>query len=426
MAVWVLVSLLPPVALAESPTVFPPLVVGQLGSLLGEAQKALPVTGTPVSSSDLDGWDAFLVFVLKGLGADVVDPAVRDDLFDLLLIDRYDQLAFQAGDAPKTSGDPLLNLFSGTWGRLTTIIESAGKRGLLGEKVGVYTEFLKAGNPLFSVGQFVPGVSGGISNDALRNLALMLRPGYTGDPLLHTFDLDPSLRSLFGFSSTLIQGREDGLPTFVDGWWFPLAHAEEEVSNDPEALTKRLDRWVPQVTEFDAYKPVLRQLLQITTDRVLQSATLDERYTAIYRTMMPTTALQESCWRQFTQAQGKVIPHASALGSVGLMQINQRVWRGFYDLEQLRWNASYNALAGAEILLRYMQRYGIKDGEQTGTLENAARSTYSVYNAGPRAISRYRNEKSSSRERKVDDRFWGIYQGFAAGGEANLSTCAVN
>jgi hypothetical protein len=34
-------------------------------------------------------------------------------------------------------------------------------------------------------------------------------------------------------------------------------------------------RWVPQVAEFDACKPVLHQLLQMTTGRVLQSMTLD-------------------------------------------------------------------------------------------------------------------------------------------------------
>ncbi len=30
-------------------------------------------------------WDAFLVFVIKGIGRDLVDPDVRGKLFDLLL-----------------------------------------------------------------------------------------------------------------------------------------------------------------------------------------------------------------------------------------------------------------------------------------------------------------------------------------------------
>lgn len=153
MAVGVFALLLSPVALVENVSVPLPLVVGQFGPLIGETQKALPMTGTLASSSDLDGWDAFRVFVLKSFSPDVVDSGVRDELFEVLLTDRCDQLASQAGDAPKTPG--------------------------------------------------------------------------------------------------------------------------ESASNDRAVLMKRLDRWVPQIAEFDVYKPVLRQLLQMTTDSVLQSTTLD-------------------------------------------------------------------------------------------------------------------------------------------------------
>ncbi len=107
------------------------------------------------------------------------------------------------------------------------------------------------------------------------------------------------------------------------------------------------------------------------------------------------------------------------------MQINPRVWRGFYDLEQLKWNTAYNARAGAEILMQYIQRYGIKEGEQTSKPENAARATYAVYNAGPQAVDRYRARDSSKRERKVDARFWEMYRGFVANGEVDLHECTV-
>lgn len=107
------------------------------------------------------------------------------------------------------------------------------------------------------------------------------------------------------------------------------------------------------------------------------------------------------------------------------MQINPRVWRGFYDVEQLKWNTAYNARAGAEILMQYLQRYGIKEGDQTGTPENAARATYAVYNAGPRAVDRYRARDSSKRETKVDAKFWELYRGFAANGEVDLYECTV-
>jgi hypothetical protein len=67
-----------------------------------------------------------------------------------------------------------------------------------------------------------------------------------------------------------------------------------------------------------------------------------------------STAWQETCWRQFVQKAGKVSPIISYnQSSVGLMQINVRVWRGIYRPEGLLWNAPYNMQAGCEILDLY-------------------------------------------------------------------------
>jgi hypothetical protein len=88
-------------------------------------------------------------------------------------------------------------------------------------------------------------------------------------------------------------------------------------------------------------------------------------YDAIYRHLMPTTALIESCWRQYVVRGGKVTYLRSAAASVGIMQINQRVWRGFYDVEKLRWDTAYNVRAGAQILMRYVKDYAIPYAERT-------------------------------------------------------------
>ncbi len=72
-----------------------------------------------------------------------------------------------------------------------------------------------------------------------------------------------------------------------------------------------------------------------------------------------------------------------------------------YDVERLKWNTAYNARAGAEIVLHYLQQYGIAEEKQTGNLDNAARATYAVYNAGPKAVTRYRARNSSGREKKA-------------------------
>ncbi|MCK7502733.1 MAG: hypothetical protein MZV70_00625 [Desulfobacterales bacterium] len=47
----------------------------------------------------------------------------------------------------------------------------------------------------------------------------------------------------------------------------------------------------------------------------------------------------ESCWRQFLGTENEVRPIVSYnQTSVGLMQINERVWRGIYRPDNLRWN----------------------------------------------------------------------------------------
>ena len=55
-------------------------------------------------------------------------------------------------------------------------------------------------------------------------------------------------------------------------------------------------------------------------------------------------------WRlpqQFVVKKKKIAYLRSYNGSsIGVMQINERVWRGMYDLHRLRWNIWYNAWAG--------------------------------------------------------------------------------
>ena len=107
------------------------------------------------------------------------------------------------------------------------------------------------------------------------------------------------------------------------------------------------------------------------------------------------------------------------------MQINPYVWRGFYNLKQLKWNVQYNLEAGEEILLQYWQRYALK-AEKHGHIDNVARSTYSIYNAGPGAAGRYRKINGSPREKQVDNSFWEIYKGFKADKEVDLFRCSVD
>jgi len=66
------------------------------------------------------------------------------------------------------------------------------------------------------------------------------------------------------------------------------------------------------------------------------------------------TAWQESCWRQFVRRGGQIV-RPSPVGSVGIMQVNQCVWRGAYDQKGLLGDIAYNARARAEIVLHYLR-----------------------------------------------------------------------
>jgi hypothetical protein len=102
---------------------------------------------------------------------------------------------------------------------------------------------------------------------------------------------------------------------------------------------------VPKRAELDDYATRVGKLLGDTAAAELQQADLAAPYDAVYRDLVPATALIESCWHQYVVRHGKVTYLRSASRSVGIMQINQRVWRGFYDVERLRWSTAYNVRA---------------------------------------------------------------------------------
>ena len=157
----------------------------------------------------------------------------------------------------------------------------------------------------------------------------------------------------------------------------------------------------------------------------LQRTALAAPYDKIYRHLMPTTALIESCWRQYVTRGEHVSYLRSGSGSVGIMQINQHVWRGFYDVQRLRWDTAYNVRAGAQILMRYVKDYAIPYAEKSGEPDHVPRAAYAVYNAGPRAVGRFNKPKPHPREQRVDNHLWTLYEGIASGGQADLSTCNV-
>lgn len=378
----------------------------------------------------LEQWDAFLVFIIKNIGGNTIDPSVRDQLFELLLTSRYEVLPILAGENPDYPDDPVRELFIETWNHLQEIIQNAQEKGIKLNGALQYAAFIRAGNMLLTFDRIAPGIGMEISADGLRRLARILQPSLQADPLIYSQDQDPQLRQLLGLPAELPDQEpledmpeNEEPPHSLLGIIKNSYAAELPKSNELKLVKQKLDRWVPKSSEFDEYKTIMNKLLLIASEQKL-TPPLGSQYKPAFLNLVLATALKESCWRQFVVKNDKITYLTSPSGSIGLMQINPFVWRGFYKLDRLKWNVHYNAVAGTEILSHYLLDYAIKS-EKSNNLDNIARATYAIYNAGPAAAKRYRKKTSTAREKRVDGHFWEIYRGFKANNAVDLFHCTV-
>ena len=215
--------------------------------------------------------------------------------------------------------------------------------------------------------------------------------------------------------------RPNPLAHWLD-WLVPAAEAAEAPNPDAEA---RLRNWAPTRKDLDEYLPIVQGVLHRASDETLAKKPVDAPYSAIFRPLVLATAWKETCWRQFIRRGGKIVTMQSGAGAVGIMQVNPRVWRGFYDTDVLRMNTAYNARAGAEILQHYLVDYAIrkKENERGGGIDALARATYAAYNGGPGHLDRYRTEKTAKSLREIDADFWRYYQTVKGGNELGVREC---
>jgi soluble lytic murein transglycosylase-like protein len=378
-------------------------------------------------------FDAFLTFVVKATGRDTKVAELRTALLDVLLNERFELAQALAGPAPQGETDPVRGLFLRTWRRLAPVVRRVADR-LPAERSLAYLSFVSAGDALVALDRLGPAVGLEISADGLRRLARIIAPAEPGDPVAYDDTVDPELRELFGFGPPLPVPAEpahaagDGAgeagvatpagdaatPTpapdesspgepAASGWsFFASAHA----ATVPDDLAARLNRWAPTREDAKEYLPLAGRLLDAVADHAVVHAEVAGGRVALFRATLLATAWQESCWRQFIERGGQLRTLRSPVGSLGIMQVNQHVWRGFYDVGALSRDIDYNARAGSEILGRYWnQAVDEREHERGGTEASLGRATYAAYNGGPAALTRYRRSGRPTRERRVDAGF---------------------
>jgi hypothetical protein len=368
-------------------------------------------------------WDAFLTFVIKQFGADASTADLRQALGDVLIDARFDILEALAPSTPGVP-DPTPALFLRTWERLAPVARNVA--GTVPGAVGLrYMSFIAAADALAALDQAGPEVGLDISADGLRRLARIVAPLSTEDPLVYSSAVDPDLRQLLGFGPAL---PPPDLPAEAEEAWWRGFFAPRRVLAAGEAPpAKTLERWIAERETIDAYLQAVREVLDDVTKQALAGSNLEERYRDVYRRLILATAWQESCWRQFVRERAQVTYIKSPVGSTGMMQVNEKVWRGLYDLRGLRWDVRYNGRAGADIAMHYLRDYAVarKEETQPGGLDNLARAAYAAYNGGPGHLTRYRKPTKNKELRKIDDLFLQKYQAVSAGKEMDVSRCIV-
>ncbi|MGD8931905.1 MAG: transglycosylase SLT domain-containing protein [Chromatiales bacterium] len=357
--------------------------------------------------------DAMLTFAVKHYAATTRLAELRTALLEILLDARY-RLRDALAQPVSRQQDPVRHWFIDSWQRLGPVIRRIGLEDPAQDPM-LLVSLLTANDALAALDRLGPSIGLEISVDGLRRLGRLLidQPGV--DPLYYDEAVDPELRRLFKLPPSPEPDESSGFN--IDLW--PIGNAWAG------SVDERLKLWVPDRQELPQYLDLMQQLLMQSAGTVAKQEDLPASRLNLYQHLVLTTAWQESCWRQFVIEKDKVVPLRSGSGDVGLMQVNERVWRGFYDLQKLRWDIRYNADAGAEILLQYLLNHALKKGEHkhNGGADNLARASYAAYNGGPGAIARYRNPKTSTQAKKIDNAFWKKYRLVKQGKALQVADC---
>ncbi|HVA79293.1 MAG TPA: lytic transglycosylase domain-containing protein, partial [Candidatus Binataceae bacterium] len=215
-------------------------------------------------------------------------------------------------------------------------------------------------------------------------------------------------------------------------WIFEPADAcaAEPIAGIVTELTgvgRRLERVVVDRSNAQRYRDAMDRLLELSTEREIDEANLPARYQAAFRLLVKSAAWQESCWRQFVWRNGRVKWLESSTGDIGLMQVNKHVWRGFYNLDKLRWDVLYNAGAGTGILREMLMGVAGRphiDPVRDDTIA-LARSTYAAYNGGPDAYNRWRGRyHEGARTRAIDTAYLKKLRAVERGDQIDILSCA--
>lgn len=395
-----------------------PVTVDQNGvriQLLAEVQQIYrePESVAPLSGVERqqviklwETWDAFLVQLLLLMAKDSLSQEEQLLLSDVLLDTRYrfsEQLA-----ANQLGNDLVREQFLVVWRQLAPIF----RRQLYGQpsaNILGYLAFFTAADALDVFDRLGPTFGIEISQQGLVQMAAMLSGRKV--QLLYQQGIDARLRKLLELPPEPTMRLPEKTPPLPKNGRGPLSQLSEfflpVAAAGPLPTFADILQWRPPRDNVSEFVRAVRSVLRRGADTVLGGDQVPASLQPMYRSLVDATAWQESCFRQFVVKENTLTYLLSYNGSsVGVMQVNERVWRGMYRRDQLRWDIDYNGYAGCEILALYLHRYVLASGRSAKLSPNTlARVLYAMYNGGPGQYKKFLEREKQGRFYQSDQLF---------------------
>ncbi len=244
-----------------------------------------------------------------------------------------------------------------------------------------------------------------------------------------TSGVNQKLRDVLGIDDSMDAWEVDS-----DAGDDDYAAKPDDDKTTPEKVTpsKKTDgkrKWIVSRSNLDSYLERIKILLKKASDNALKKRKLEKRYHDLYRTFVLSAAWQESLYRQFVEKKGKIEYLRSYNDtSVGMMQINEKVWRGLYDIDRIRWDIRYNAMVGCEIANLYLGKYIMGKMRKMNLDkpiddETLSRALYAMYNGGPGQFHKFLKRDKEGKYWKIDRYYYQKYRWVRDGQWQNLRPC---
>ena len=400
-----------------------------------EAEKKLSKTELNRLLATWETWDAYLVYIITTLTREPLSDEDRQVLLDVLLEMRYRFISELTDQTLKK--DFVREQFVVAWKKLAPLFRNHlgddPSQDLLG-----YLAFFTASDALSALDKIGPSLGIEISRNGLVRLARMIVEKEE-DILSYTVVVNKELREILGFgppladSGTSFSGEEleIGDETSFLNIIIPKAWAAGANSNKNKKLHEIMKWVLKDNSNINPYIERIKSLISEVINENIDKSVLSSVYHDMYRQIVLATTWQESCFRQFKMRKRKITYLRSYnKTSVGLMQINERVWRGIYDRNQLRWNIRYNCMAGNEILELYFRKYALlrlKKHRLQKSIDDKTLSglVYAMYNGGPGQFKKYLNRQKTEKY-YLSDRLFAEKQAWLSRNEwGNIRICLV-